>query len=113
MVVTEANIVTNHYLTEGEKYGIGSEQSHMRFDTLTTSHDSTDGVMEHFELLNMMKSVAQFNYPQTKGSYEKTMWTVIYHPEALTMDFYYGENYEHCHIIELVSKNSAWIRQGF
>ena len=109
MYVTETNIVTNHYLTEGEKHSIGSEQSHLRFDTLKMALESTDGVMDNLELVDTMKSVAQLNYPKTEGSYEKTMWTGVYNPEALIVDFYFGENYEHCYSTELVSKSWGWI----
>ncbi len=35
MVVTETPVVTNFYLAEGSKHGIGSQQSHERYDILT------------------------------------------------------------------------------
>ncbi|MGM9590484.1 MAG: linear amide C-N hydrolase, partial [Faecousia sp.] len=35
MLVTETKVVTNHYLSDCEKQGVGSEQSHLRFDTLS------------------------------------------------------------------------------
>ncbi|MGN1085306.1 MAG: C45 family autoproteolytic acyltransferase/hydrolase [Lachnospiraceae bacterium] len=103
-VITETKIVTNHYLAEGEKYGIESEQSHERFDRLAQYSGSTDqkGVRE------MLKSVAQFNYPQSEGSYEKTMWSVVYTPSALTAEFYFRENYDHSYIVTLSDKG-GWI----
>ena len=36
MLVTEIKVVTNHYLSDCEKRGVGSEQSHKRYDTLAT-----------------------------------------------------------------------------
>ena len=35
MSVVETPIVTNFYLTPGEKYGIGTEESHRRYEILT------------------------------------------------------------------------------
>ena len=104
MFVTDTKIVTNHYLTENEKYGVGSAQSHERFDTLAEYSGSTDqeGVRK------MLKSVAQFNYPQSEGSYERTMWSVVYTPMARAADFYFNENYEHCYILTLSDKG-GWI----
>lgn len=34
MTVTETPVVTNFYLTEGEKHGIGTSQSHDRYESL-------------------------------------------------------------------------------
>lgn len=34
MIVTDTPVVTNHYLSEGEKCGLGNEESHRRFQTL-------------------------------------------------------------------------------
>ena len=42
----------------------------------------------------MLESVAQKNYPQTEGSYEKTMWSLVYCPEAGWAEFYFAENYQ-------------------
>lgn len=103
MVVTDTNILTNHYLAQA-KYGIGSEQSHKRFDTLTGYTDSTDmdGIRD------MLKSVAQFNFPQDEGSYEKTMWSAVYSPSDLTVRFYFNENYEHYYTLTM-GDNDKWI----
>lgn len=91
MLVTQTKVVTNHYLADSEKQGTGSEQSHLRFDTLSTHTGPADevGVRE------LLESVAQKNYPQTEGSYEKTMWSIVYCPEGRCADFYFAENYEH------------------
>ena len=40
----------------------------------------------------MLKSVAQSNYPQTDGSYETTLWSIVYNPEGLWADFYFKED---------------------
>ena len=102
MLVTETEVVTNHYLSDCGKQGVGSEQSHLRFDTLS-AHSGPAGELEVRDLL---KSVAQMNYPQTEGSYEKTMWSIVYCPEGRCADFYFAENYEHSYGLLLREKGS-------
>ena len=100
MLVTETKVVTNHYLADCEKQGVGSEQSHIRFDTLSTYGRPADGT----GVRDMLESVAQKNYPKTEGSYEKTMWSIVYCPEGLCADFYFAENYENGYALVLLEK---------
>ena len=102
MLVKETKVVTNHYLADSEKQGIGSEQSHLRFDTLSahTGPADAEGVRE------LLESVAQKNYPQTEGSYEKTMWSIVYCPRGLCAEFYFAENYAHSYTLLLREKGS-------
>ena len=102
MLVTQAKVVTNHYLADCEKQGIGSEQSHLRFDALAAHTGPADDRL----LRDLLESVAQKNYPQTEGSYEKTMWSIVYCPEGRCADFYFAENYEHCYGLLLLEKGS-------
>lgn len=102
MLVTETKVVTNHYLSEGEKQGIGFNQSHIRFDTLS----AYTGPADDMDVRDMLESVAQKNYPQIDGSYEKTMWSVVYCPEGRCADFYFAENYEHSYGLLLQEKGS-------
>lgn len=102
MLVTETKIVTNHYLADCEKKGIGSEQSHLRFDTLAAH----TGPADEIGVRDLLESVAQKNYPQTAGSYEKTMWSIVYCPEGRCADFYFAENYEHSYGLLLQEKGS-------
>ena len=101
MLVTETNIVTNHYLADCAKRGVGSEQSHQRFDKLSelASRPWTDfgsgGSRLAFERLrSMLKSVAQSNYPQTDGSFETTLWSIVYEPRSCGAEFYFSEQYD-------------------
>ena len=102
MLVTETKVVTNHYLANCEKQGVGSKQSHIRFDTLISYTEPADDI----GVRDMLKSVAQNNYPQTEGKYEKTMWSIVYCPEGLCADFYFAENYEHSYGLLLREKGS-------
>ena len=108
MLVTETKVVTNHYLADCEKQGSGSEQSHLRFDTLA----AYTGPADDMDVRDMMESVAQKNYPQTEDNYEKTMWSIVYCPEGRCADFYFAENYEHSYGLLLHEKGSFLKRQG-
>ena len=102
MLVTETKVVTNHYLSNCEKQGVGSEQSHLRFDALAAHTRPAD----EMDVRDLLESVAQKNYPQTEGSYEKTMWSIVYCPEGRCADFYFAENYEHSYGLLLQEKGS-------
>ena len=100
MLVTETKVVTNHYLADCEKQGTGSEQSHLRFNTLS----ACTGPVDDMGVRDLLKSVAQMNYPQTASSYEKTMWSIVYCPEGRGADFYFAENYAHSYGLLLQEK---------
>lgn len=103
--ITETSIVTNHYLTPGEKQGVGSGQSQLRFNTLSDALSSGQK-----DVAGMLRSVAQGNYPQNPESYEKTMWSIVYHPESRQAQFYFAENYEHSYRLALCSRYSWLVR---
>lgn len=107
MLVTETKIVTNHYLSDCGKKGVGSEQSHLRFDKLAGYSGPADAT----EVRDMLESVAQKNYPQAAGSYEKTMWSIVYCPEAGWADFYFNENYHDGYSLSLFGKDS-FLKKG-
>lgn len=102
MLVTETKVVTNHYLSDCQKQGVGSEQSHQRYDTLA-AHTGPAGAEKVRDLL---ESVAQKNFPQTEESYEKTMWSIIYCPEERCADFCFAENYEYSYGLILSEKGT-------
>ena len=101
MLVAETDIVTNHYLADCAKKGVGSEQSHQRFDKLSdlasrsrTDFGSGGSRLAVERLRSMLKSVAQSNYPQTDGSYETTLWSIVYNPVFCEAEFYFSEQYD-------------------
>ena len=106
MLVTETNVVTNHYLADGEKQGIGSEQSHTRFDTLSAH----TGPADEMGVRDLLESVAQKNYPQKDGSREKTMWSIVYCLDGRCADFYFAENYGHSYGLMLLEKGGFLTR---
>ena len=105
LTVTETPIVTNHYLTPGEKQGIGSSQSHRRFDTL--SQELSQG---ETDVAWLLRSVAQENYPQSQDDFEKTMWSIVYQPAEKCAQFYFAENFEHSYRLALNSQYSWLVR---
>lgn len=89
MVVIETPVVTNFYLAEGEKNGIGTRQSHERYDILTDRlHES--GTMNMEELRDAMDSVSKDNF----GEFESTEWSIVVNLETGEARYYHREDYD-------------------
>ena len=72
MIVTETPVLTNYYLAEGEKQGIGTEQSHERYDILMNQLEETSQMgME--EVRDALDSVSKDNF----GGFESTEWSIV------------------------------------
>ncbi len=85
MTVTETSAVTNHYLSEGYKNGIGNEESHNRFDKIL---DMKSDVKSTQDMRDCMEAV----------SYEgETQWSIVYNLDNSALDFYYRRDYESSH----------------
>lgn len=88
MVVTETPVVTNFYLAEGEKYGIGTEQSHERYEILM-------GLLDESERMNMagvrdaLDRVSKDNF----GEFESTEWSIVFNQTDGQAVYYHRENY--------------------
>ena len=89
MSVIETPVVTNFYLTPGEKYGIGTEQSHTRYDMLMTRL-SEQPVMDMEDMKGAMASVSKNNF----GEFASTEWTVVYDQDTGELRYYHRENYD-------------------
>ena len=88
MIVTEAPAVTNHYLSPGEKYGMGQQNSLDRYNLLM---EALPGLVTVEDLKVTMRNVVQ---P------EATQWTIIYNKQRLLLDFYWKQNYQKKHSFE-------------
>lgn len=89
MVVTETPVLTNFYLAPGEKQGIGTSQSHTRYDILMKRLNeggavSMDGVRDALD------SVSKDNF----GEFESTEWSIVFNLEQGEARYYHRENYE-------------------
>ena len=89
MVVTETPVVTNFYLAEGAKHGIGTQQSHERYNILTqTLADHPTMTME--DVRDAMDSVSKDDF----NEFESTEWSAVFDPNTGTAYYYHRENYE-------------------
>ncbi|RHR26275.1 linear amide C-N hydrolase [Clostridium sp. AF19-22AC] len=89
MVVTETPIVTNFYLAEGEKYGIGTSQSHTRYDILNKALTEQE-TMTETGLRDALDSVSKDNF----GEFESTEWSIVMNQETKELTYYHRENYD-------------------
>lgn len=88
MQVIETPVVTNFYLMPGEKYGIGTEQSHERFNILTDRLEQSPN-MTMDEVRSALDSVSKDNF----NEFESTEWSVIYNQATKEVRYYHRENY--------------------
>ncbi len=96
MVVTDTNVVTNYYLAKGSKNGIGTEQSHTRFDLLqkTISEKSS---MTQEDVRDALNSVSKHNFHDG----ETTEWSIVMDPVSDTLTYYHREQYDRKYIFQL------------
>ncbi len=90
MVVTETPVVTNYYLSPGEKYGIGTEESKIRYAMLEDmlqrgSPFSMDGIRDALD------SVSKHNFD---SEFASTEWSIVYNQSTGEARYYHRENYE-------------------
>lgn len=100
--IIETPILTNFYVTSGKKYGIGTNQSHQRFEklekvvsspstssgTASTNVGTTSSTIS--DVAKIMESVSKHNY----NEFESTEWSVIFDQKNLTATYYHRENYK-------------------
>lgn len=96
MIVTETPVLTNFYLARGEKYGIGTQQSHERYDILTKCLEEKPQ-MEMTEVRDALNSVSKDNF----GEFESTEWSVVMNLNTGEARYYHRENYEKNYIFQI------------
>ena len=98
MIVTETPVLTNFYLAEGEKQGIGTEQSHERYDILLNQLEETPQMgME--DVRDALDSVSKDNF----GEFESTEWSIVMNLSAGEARYYHRENYNQNYTFRLES----------
>ncbi|MBQ8278645.1 MAG: linear amide C-N hydrolase [Roseburia sp.] len=86
MIVTETAAVTNHYLSEGEKYGVGNEESLARFEKLMS-------------MSSAITNTEQMRDSMSAVSYEGiTQWSIVYDMENTSFEFYWQRDYDTPHV---------------
>lgn len=88
MSVVETPIATNFYLTPGDKYGIGTEESHRRYEILT---ETLRPSMSMDEVRDAMNSVSKHNFDSVFAS---TEWSIVFDQSSGEARYYHRENYE-------------------
>ena len=94
MSVVETPIVTNFYLTEGEKYGIGTRQSHERYETLVQTFEQNE-TMNRSQVRDALDSVSKHNF----NEYESTEWSAVFRLEEGAVDYYHREDYSKAYTV--------------
>ena len=96
MIVIETPVVTNFYLADGEKQGIGTAQSHNRYEILTQMLEER-GAMRETEVRDALDSVSKDNF----GEFESTEWSIVMNQETKELIYYHRENYETAYAISV------------
>lgn len=96
MIVIETPVVTNFYLSDGEKQGIGTAQSHTRYEILTQTLEKR-GAMTETEVRDALDSVSKDNF----GEFESTEWSIVMNQETKELIYYHRENYETAYVISV------------
>lgn len=99
MIVTETPVLTNFYLAEGEKHGIGTEQSHERYDILMNRLKETPQ-MGMDAVRDALDSVSKDNF----GEFESTEWSIVMNLSASEVRYYHRENYNRNYTFRLESR---------
>ena len=94
MVVTDTSAVTNFYLAQGEKYGIGTGQSHARYEILNQALEEHE-TMTETEMRDILDSVSKDNF----GEFESTEWSIVMDQETKELTYYHRENYETAYVM--------------
>ena len=96
MIVTETPVVTNFYLAQGEKQGIGTAQSHTRYEILMQALEEY-GEMTEIEVRDALDSVSKDNF----GEFESTEWSIVMNQETKELIYYHREDYETGYIVSV------------
>ena len=88
MSVVETPIVTNFYLTPGEKNGVGTEESHSRYEILS---ETLRPSMTIDEVRDAMNSVSKHNFDSVFAS---TEWSIVFDQSSGEARYYHRENFE-------------------
>lgn len=96
MVVTDTPIVTNFYLAEGEKNGIGTSQSHTRFDILQETLENKSSLSAE-DVRDALDSVSKHNF----NDGETTEWSAVFNQTTKEALYYHREDYSEPYYIVL------------
>ena len=96
MKVVATPVLTNFYVSEGEKQGIGTTQSHERYEILMKLLEEQDS-MEMNQVRDALDRVSKDNF----NEFESTEWSVVYNLEQKEIHYYHRENYDSRYVFHL------------
>ena len=96
MIVTRTPVITNFYLAEGELQGVGTQQSHIRYDRLMERLNGASQ-MTLTDLRDAMDSVSKHNFHDG----ETTEWTMLCDQTEGEIRYYHRENYDYGYIFSI------------
>ena len=96
MSVVQTPAVTNFYLTEGQKYGIGTAQSHERYEILMRAIEEQESMTET-QLRDALDSVSKDNFDE----FESTEWSIVMNQETKELTYFHRENYDNGYTIAI------------
>ena len=98
MQVIDTPVLTNFYLAAGEKSGIGTEQSHERYDLLA-ERISEMPRMSAEDVRDSLDLVSKDNF----GEFESTEWSIVMDLTESKAWYFHREDYKTCYRFELKS----------
>lgn len=114
MLVTETDVVTNHYLAgdaepDLEEMPKEYQPSYIRYRTLYGRYLDANGKLTAGDVLEGMKAVASSNFNEYRpaGETRRTQWTLVFDQAALTAEFYRWEEWESPY--RLAVGGEAWL----
>ena len=96
MTVTETSVVTNFYLAEGSKEGIGSQQSHERYQALEDKLGST-ALFDEAAMAETLESVSKRHF----NDGETTEWSQIMDQQAGTVTYFHREDFSQAFVFQI------------
>ena len=96
LVVTQTPVLTNDYVAEGEKQGIGTEQSHTRSDRLKEALEKHP-VMDAGQVRDALENVSKHHFDDG----ETTEWSVVFDASRRCADYYHREDFEKAYTVQL------------
>ncbi len=96
MVVMDTPAVTNFYLTSGKKNGVGTAQSHTRYEILM-KWLGNQSLVNMEAIRDVLDSVSKDNF----GEFESTEWSIVFNQNRGEAYYYHRENYEQAYLFSI------------
>lgn len=96
MKVIKTPVVTNYYLSQGDKYGIGSAQSHERYGILMDVLEKNTTLS-----MNQMKDALDRVSKDNFNEFESTEWSIVYNLNQKEIHYYHRENFNQRYVFHL------------